>query len=87
VVRIFNHGSFFLIRDGWDADDQGWNDAHGIIRLRWTIKKLTYDLQGSTQNIILEQLIDIALSTLEQIFESALLRRKIKSPRTRANAR
>ena len=53
-----------LIQGGWDADQQVWDSDLGI-RLRWVVNGLTYDLHTSSQNISLDQLIEIAQSTLD----------------------
>lgn len=50
-----------VIRGGWDADEKIWTAAHGTIRLRWLAGEITYELMGTD----LEQLIEIALSTLD----------------------
>lgn len=50
-----------VIRGGWDADEKIWTTAYETIRLRWLAGELTYELMGTD----LEQLIKIALSTLE----------------------
>jgi hypothetical protein len=49
-----------LIRGGWNADQKVWVDDVGI-RLRWSLGNLFYELKGTDQ----EQLLEIALSTLE----------------------
>ncbi len=49
-----------VIRGGWDADNKVWNNNLGI-RLRWSVDNLTYELMGND----LEQLIEIAVSTIE----------------------
>ena len=63
VEEIFlddNHPAT-VIRGGWDADNKVWNYNDYGIRLRWSVDNLTYDLMGINR----EQLIEIALSTLE----------------------
>jgi hypothetical protein len=63
VEEIFlddNHPAV-VIRGGWDADEKAWNNDYGNIRLRWLVDDLPYELLGTN----LEQLIEIALSTLE----------------------
>lgn len=63
VEEIFlddNHPAV-VIRGGWDADEKAWNNDYGNIRLRWLVDNLTYELLGTN----LEQLIEMALSTLE----------------------
>lgn len=59
VLLDANH-SAVLIRGGWDADNKVWNDDI-VERLRWLEDNLTYELMGVNR----EQLIEIALSTLE----------------------
>ncbi len=54
-----NH-SAALIRGGWDADNKAWTNDVGL-RLRWSVNNLVYELMGVNR----EQLIEIALSTLE----------------------
>ena len=63
VEEIFlddNHPAA-VIRGGWDADNKVWNYNDYGIRLRWSVDNLTYYLMGINR----EQLIEIALSTLE----------------------
>ena len=50
-----------LIRGGWDADHKAWSNEYGQLRLRWQLGDLMYELMGTDQ----EQLIEIAISTLE----------------------
>jgi len=57
--------SAVLITGGWDADKKVWDNNMGILRLRWQVDDLGYDLHGNTENITVEQLVEIALSTLE----------------------
>jgi len=59
VLLDANHPAV-LIQGGWDADNKVWNNDVGL-RLRWSVDNLVYDLRGGNR----EQLIDIALSTLE----------------------
>jgi hypothetical protein len=57
--------SAVLIRGGWNADIKEWDTILPGIRLKWQVGDLTYDLHGS-EKIILEDLIEIARSTLEE---------------------
>lgn len=57
--------SAVLITGGWDADKRMWDSDMGILRLRWQVDDLAYDLHGNTNNITVEQLVEIALSTFE----------------------
>ena len=50
-----------LIRGGWDADQKAWSNDIGVIRLRWIVDDLTYDLMGADQ----ELMVAIAQSTLK----------------------
>jgi len=50
-----------VIRGGWDADKKIWTGAYGTIRLRWVAGDIAYELMGTD----LDQLIEIALSTLD----------------------
>jgi hypothetical protein len=57
-----------LIRGGWDADAQAWSRALTVLRLRWELDGLSYDLMGSDAGGHagghVEQLILVASSTL-----------------------
>ena len=53
--------SAVLIRGGWDADHKVWSNEFGVIRLRWVVNNLTYDLMGAD----LELMVAIAQSTLK----------------------
>jgi len=64
-ILIDDQHSAVLIKGGWDADKKIWNNDMGILRLRWQLDDLVYDLQGNTKNITVEQLVVIALSTFE----------------------
>jgi hypothetical protein len=59
-ISLDTNHSAALIRGGWDADNKAWTNDVGL-RLRWSVNNLAYDLMGVNR----EQLIDIALSTLE----------------------
>jgi len=50
-----------VIRGGWDANRKIWTGAYGTIRLRWLDGDIVYELMGTD----LDQLIEIALSTLD----------------------
>lgn len=50
-----------VIRGGWDADRKIWTGDYGTIRLRWLAGDIAYELMGTD----LDQLIEIALSTLD----------------------
>ena len=64
-VFLNDENTAVLIKGGWDADKKMWNNELGILRLRWQVDDLVYDLHGNIENITVEQLIVIALSTLE----------------------
>lgn len=59
-ITLDTNHSAALIRGGWDADNKVWTNDVGL-RLRWSVNNLAYDLAGVNR----EQLIEIALSTLE----------------------
>ena len=67
IEEIFldDEHSAILIKGGWDADKKMWNSDWGILRLRWQVDDLAYDIHGNTENISVEELVEIALSTLE----------------------
>jgi len=64
-VILDNEHTAVLIRGGWDVDRKVWNNEMGSIRLRWMVDDLVYDLHGNVRNISVEQLIEIALSTID----------------------
>lgn len=59
-ITLDTNHSAALIRGGWDADNKVWTNEVGL-RLRWSANNLEYNLAGVNR----EQLIEIALSTLE----------------------
>lgn len=55
-----------LIRGGWNYQTGEWDDAWGMIRLRWQLDGLVYDLSGQSDAVTVEQLTEMALSILDQ---------------------
>ena len=62
-IYLDDEHSAVLITGGWDADTKMWDKDMGILRLRWQVDGLAYDLHGNTNSIAVEQLMEIALST------------------------
>ena len=54
-----------VIRGGWDYDQKAWNDEINTIRLRWPVGDLDYELQAARDELTVEDLITIALTTIE----------------------
>jgi hypothetical protein len=64
ILLDYEH-SAVLIKGVWDADKKIWDDEMGMLRIRWQVDDLAYDLHGYKNNITAEQLVEIALSTFE----------------------
>lgn len=54
-----------FIEGGWNYNKKKWDDAFGAIRLRWQMDGLVYSVSGQSTAVTVEQLIEIASSTLD----------------------
>ena len=54
-----------VIRGGWAYDQKAWNDEINTIRLRWAVGDLDYELQAAGDEMSIEDLTAIALTTIE----------------------
>lgn len=64
-VILNDEHSAALIRGGWYQNEETWSYEMGNLRLRWLVDGSAYELLGNTENITVEQLIEMAVSTLE----------------------
>ena len=64
-INLDGQNTAVLIKGGWDADKKIWNPELRVIRLRWQANGLSYDLHGIEDNIMIDQLKEIALSTID----------------------